>query len=399
MHRWLQLGLRSTEGVECATALEQWCPGREGPLLKSSGTRVVPAVLRRLLLWSSSLCLMVGGVSVTRAQQMRDLVEQVLDQKIEGIQIADVPLPEALQQLGEKTGLRFELSERAIGWMPYGAQTRVSIDLADVRVRDGLRRMFAGLGLSMQVEGDAVAIAASPALERLGRRMTIDEIKLLTNLAGAKWSELAAESRHLQVVGSELGQSVEAAIGKAPGDTAAEQLENAGRAGRWCWVPEAGSVLVYSRTEDVRRRLNRRIDLDYQGVPLDEILLDLGRHVGVTMLFEPGVLKRIQATSRSVDLIYRGTTVRQTLELIGGRTGLAYKLSDDGVRVGSTTPQAAASRHVPGRIVALLRVPIGDDGTTIEFPFYEDDVPPEFERLRQSKLPEVIEELRRREGE
>ena len=329
---------------------------------------------------------------------MRDLVEQVLDQKIDGIQIADVPLPDALEQLGEKTGLRFELSAEAIDWMPYGEQTRVTIDLADVRVRDGLRRMFAGLGLSMQVEQDAVVIAASPALERLGRRMTIDEIRLLTNLAGAKWSELAAESRPLHVVGPGVDASIESAIGKAPGDTALEQLENASRAGDWCWVPGNGAILAYSHVEDVRRRLEWPIDLDYQGVPLDEILLDLGKRVGVTMFFEPGVLTRIQATSRSVDLIHRGTTVRQTLELICGRTGMAYTLNADGVRIGSTATPAAAQRPGAGRIVALLRVPVGDDGTTIEFPFYEDDVPPEFERLRQSKLPQVIEELRSREG-
>ena len=248
MHRWLQWGRCPTESVgcdvaggcttavRCATALEQWSTAAGEPLLKSSGTHR----LRRLALWSSALCLLVGGVTATRAQEMRDLVEQVLDQKIDGIQIADVPLPDALEQLGEKTGLRFELSAEAIDWMPYGEQTRVSIDLEDVRVRDGLRRMFAGLGLSMHVEQDAVVIAASPALERLGRRMTIDEIRLLTNLAGAKWSELAAESRPLHVVGPGVDASIESAIGKAPGDTALEQLENASRAGDWCWVPENG---------------------------------------------------------------------------------------------------------------------------------------------------------------
>ena len=344
----------------------------------------------------SGLWLLTGVVAAAQAQAMRDLVEQVLDQEIEGIQIADVPLPEALEQLGKETGLRFEMDRQAMAWMPYGEQTRVSIDLAGISVRKGLRRTFAGLGLSMRVEGDRIVIEASPALDCLGRRMKIEDVRLFTNLASGKWSELAADSRPLQK-GRGLDRSLEATIGPAPGASALEQLENAGQTGRWCWKPLGGMIFIITRASDVRERLERPVDLDYRGVLLDEMLIDLGRRVGVTILFEPGVLERIQAGSRKVDLVHRKTTVRQALELISGRTGISYTLSEAGVLVRSLEGQKLGPRPAGARIVATLRVPIGDDGTTIEFPFYEDDVPPEFERLRQSKLPQVIEELRRRE--
>jgi hypothetical protein len=65
----------------------------------------------------------------------------------------------------------------------------------------------------------------------------------------------------------------------------------------------------------------------------------------------------------------------------------------DTERPGLRTPAAPAAE---GRIVAILRVPVGDDGTTVDFPFYEDNVPPEFRRLLDEKLPLVISELQQR---
>ena len=94
------------------------------------------STLRRIAV-SAALALLIAlaGTDVARGQEMRDLVEQVLDQRIEDIQIADTPLVDALNELGDKTGLRFSIDERAIDRMPYGAETKISIDLRDVTVR------------------------------------------------------------------------------------------------------------------------------------------------------------------------------------------------------------------------------------------------------------------------
>jgi hypothetical protein len=62
---------------------------------------------------------------------------------------------------------------------------------------------------------------------------------------------------------------------------------------------------------------------------------------------------------------------------------------------------AGAGANAPRRpsIVAILRIPVGDDGTTIDFLIREDEVPPEFAELKARKLPEVVELLRKRLGE
>ena len=74
-------------------------------------------------------------------------------------------------------------------------------------------------------------------------------------------------------------------------------------------------------------------------------------------------------------------------------------MTDYGVLIGTPADQPSAPRPPSARVVAILRIPVGDDGATIDFPYYEDNLPPEFQRLLERKLPEVIEELRRREGQ
>lgn len=335
------------------------------------------------------------------AQTLRDLVEQVLDQQIEDVSIEGVPLPEALARLGDQTGLVFVMDRAVMDAMPYGEQTRVSIDLRDLPIRQALRRAFDGLGLSMRVEEDRLYVEPSPVLERLGRRMTIEEVRRLGELAGRRWSELPAERHTVRFQGlpqPDAQAVLETALAGAPGDNALQQLEAATRSHGWCWVPQGGELVVYPRSEDVRRRLERTVDLDYRGVPLEQVLVDLGQRVGVTMSFQTGVLERLLASQRKVDLVHRGTTVRQTLERLCGSTGISYDLAADAVVISLPGAAPGGARVPSGRVVAILRVPVGEDGTAVEFPFYEDNLPEEFSRLLEHKLPLVLEELRRRGG-
>ncbi|MGD8454387.1 MAG: STN domain-containing protein [Phycisphaerae bacterium] len=353
-----------------------------------------------LLTIAAVVSLMLAGGPAAGAQDLRDLVEEVLDQHIDTIKIEETPLPEALGKLGDETGLSFIIEQASVDWMPYGANTRVSIDMRGVSVRQGLERTLAGLGLAARVEADKIVIVPGPALERLGRRLTIDEVRLLGQLAETRWADLPAESRTVRTDGkTPTPDKIETAVAGAAGANAAVQLERAGEQGGWRWVPEEGHILVYSQASDIERRLARTVDLSYEGVPLDEVLLDLGQLAGVTMRFEPGVLVQIQAHERLVNLIHHGTTVRQTLELLCGSAGTTYQIADGGVLIGLAAGKATPGPAPQGRVVAILRVPVGDDGTCVEFPFYEDNLPPEFSKLLEQKLPVVLDELRARQGQ
>ena len=362
-----------------------------------STARCLARPTRLVALWLSVLAVSVAA----RAGDLRDLVEEVLDQQAESVHIAELPIRQALARLGEETGLRFVLDEATVRLMPYGERTRITIDIPDVTLRQGLQRMFDGLGLIMWVDDrGAIRVEAAPVLDRLGRRMKIGEVRLLGKLAAEPWSALDEQSRPLQfrgLAGLDPRKVLAEEIASVRARNALQQLEDATQNLGWFWVPREDSLLIYSRTEDVWRRLERPVALDYRGAPLDDVLIDLGSRIGITVAFEAGVLDRIRAQQRHIELIHNRTTVAQTLERICGSTGTCFEPTDYGVLIAMAETTPAAPRAAAGRVVAILRVPVGDDGTTVDFPFYEDDLPPEFERLLKRKLPEVIEELRRRQ--
>jgi hypothetical protein len=351
----------------------------------------------------SAMCINVAAPAA-QAIDLRDLVEEVLDQPADGVRIDGLPIGEALTQLGEKTGLRFEIDDQALAWMPYGENTRISLAFSGLSVRAGLRQVFDGLGLAFEVAGDKVRVIPGPVMQRLGRRVVIEEVRTLQQLATHQWSDLDEKSRQLQFRGikdADAAATLENALAGVLAANAVRQLETATQNLDWLWSPLDSSILVYSKAEDVWNRLQRPISLNYHGLRLDDLLIDLGERVGITIMFESGVLERIQADNRAVDLVHQNTTVMQTLERICGATHTCFEVQDYGVliampldteRPGWRPPTAPVGES---RIVAILRVPVGDDGTTVDFPFYENNVPPEFRRLLDEKLPIVIDGLQR----
>ena len=341
--------------------------------------------------------------SAARGQAMRDLAEAALDEHItQRIEIPEQPIRDALAELENRTGLHFELHKMAVEWMPYGEQTRLSIVIQDMSVRRALERIFGGLGLVMQVADGRVLVEPGLVLDRLGRRLTIDEVGLLQNLANQPWSALKPDEFAVEFrvpPGKDNPQQVfEQAMRDGPQVDALAQLETATQRLGWLWMPAGKTIVVYSRTEDIQQRLDRPLDLNYQRVSLDRLLVDLGKRINITIHFEPGALQKVAARDRHIDLVQRGTTVRQVLELITGNTGLWYEVVEDGVVVGAKPPtgtETVPAGEQPARVVAILRVPVGTDGTTIDFLIRSDELPPEFKSLRERKLPQVIEELRK----
>lgn len=349
----------------------------------------------------AAVVLALAVTPLLAAQQVRDLVEAALDQKItDRIEIAEQPVRAALAELKTATGLRFVLDERAVEWMPYGEETRISIVMEDISVRRAVGRIFASLGLTLHVVDDKVVVVPAPVLERLRRRLSVDEVGLLRKLAERRWGalkpgEVAVDFR---VPADEdprvlLEQSLEAVGGR----DALEQLEAATSRLGWLWTPEGSGIMIYSLSATIEERLDRPLDMYFRRMPLDRLLLELGRMIDITVHFEPGALQRVDARERQVDLVQRGMTTRQVLELIAGNTGLWYEVTEDGIVLGGPVGAdgGGAAPRTP-RVAAILRIPIGDDGTTIDFLIREDELPPEFIAFRDRKMPEIIEILRQR---
>lgn len=338
-----------------------------------------------------AVALIAGLSAVARGQSLRDLLEEALDQKVTEIEIRDRPIREALAILEQKTGIRFRVDELALERLPYGERTRVSMSIRDMPVRRALADVLRPLALRMQVEDEAIRVLPAPVLQRLGRRLQLAEARLLEELAQHRWSDLAPPPAIEYRTGDDAARRrFEQALSGAAADCAIEQLDQAAEAAGWTWRPDGERIVVAGRREEIAQRLEMPLDLRYQRIPLDELLADLGHRVGVTMLFEPGALRAVDAPHRTVDLIQRRTTVRQTLERLCGNTGLRYEVVDEGVRILPPASAPTASRP-GGRVAALIRMKLGP--LELYLPVREDEVPPWFGQLRDEQIRRLREQL------
>lgn len=329
------------------------------------------------------------------AQEVSAVVEQALDQQVDHLEISNTPLPAALAMLEDRTGLRFAIDPGVLARMPYGDRTEVSITLKNISVRRAMARVCAGLGLTMRVSGDRVRLEASPVLRRVARRLTVEETGLLAQLADRPWRSLtpAPPVRFDLPPEARVRELFDQAMQQAGGESAISELEAATRAAGWVWYPDGGVIVITAPRALIDQRLDQPLDVTYQRIALDEMLVDLGERIGVGVRFEPGALQAVAARDRLVDLIRRQTTVRQILERICGNTGLRYEVRDDGLLISASSAGAAVAGP-PRRIVAHLSVPL-KDGALLNVPVYEDELASgELQRVREDALRLMRESLR-----
>jgi hypothetical protein len=338
-----------------------------------------------------ALLLALALAAPARGQVPRDLIDEALDQPLADLEIKDTPIRETLAVIEQRTGLQFVIDQDVVDLMPYGERTRVSVVIRDLSVRRGLAQVLDGLGLQMLVEPGGVYVVPAPVLERLGRRLTIEEVNLLGMLAEGPWSADQTSGRmEFQIEPqSKPAEALRQALEQVQAPNALRQLEAASALLGWVWRPEGACLVFERRRDDIRRRLDWPLDLTYQREPLDRLLVDLGARVGVLMKFEPGALQKVAARERPVDLIQRGISVRQILERICGNTGLRYEIQDDGVQilppVEDTSGPTAATIQQWVRIEVEIR-----PGVKMDLFVRQDQLPPEFQAEAQRKLDEIL---------
>jgi hypothetical protein len=362
-------------------------------------------------------CCWLAAATVSLAQVPSELVEQALDQRIGSLEITAAPVRNALATLEKETGLRFAVGDDVLALMPYGDATQIEIVVRDMSVRSALRQVFAGLGLSMRVAEDRVVIEPVPALAHLGRRLTIEEIALLDRLSREPWASVAGDPPiDLRIDPARAPRdALRRALDQVRGDSALDKLDSACQALSWAWRPEGGRIVLTTREEETRRRLDRPIDVHYQKQMLDAVLSDLGARVGVNVLFEPGCLQQVDWREKRVEMTQKNVSPRQALERICGSTGLRYEIEPDGVRVYGPLQESRGPGGPPGAMSAPARGPGPESdfsaaqhlvrieievrpGVRMDAVVPLVELPPELRREFHRRLDEVLSELGRSGG-
>ncbi len=347
-------------------------------------------------------------------KEIEALIAQALDEKTD-LEVKNMPIREALQKLSKETGIPIEMEMHTVWLLPYGSQTLLTATIHDRPLRESLTAVLRPLGLDFVPERERVTVRPTPALRRLARRATWQELATLEMLSTPPWSKELFDSLKIQFQDSTADDlnvnrqtlwKLASAVGAG---TAAEVLEHATDQYGWTWFPSGEGIVILSKTHQVERQLQRPVKVKYVQAGVRDVLLDLANWAGVLLRLDPGVLAALPAQSvERISLSMENATVQQALEVITGETGLGYFIEPNGIRITAATmpasstsasdaektAQATYDKLRSNSIVGQITIP-NADGTSVSLFLRETDLSPEVNELRKSRLREVDEVIRR----
>lgn len=364
-------------------------------------------------------CVFLWAISVAAGQSTSALLNEALDKQV-NLKL-DTNLPLAMRQIADETGVRIEAGPAVWDLLPWGEQTRITATIQGKTLRESLRAITQKLGLRFELRENAVVIRPVPALARLGRRSTVQELALLDVLSSTPFRLEAAAGgtgrptlrQVVEAVDAQLltlktefvvenrapqspngGGVQEALVPVGRGATLADALEAIGVTTNITWYPWGKSVVVLPKEDQIRSVLQKPITVRYDGVDVSQVLLELSKTTGVDFAIEPGAVQRIIPEFRTIRLIVDNASVQQVLENLAASTGLGYVVTDKSVYIWNNSPIPGAmpvpqQSGGPGR--TSLLIPLGD-GRQIVVP--ESEIPEDLKAYLKSKKAEEIQRLR-----
>ena len=334
------------------------------------------------------------------AQDSSALINEALDKPVE-VEL-DTTLPQALQEIKDKTGVPIELAPGVLDLLPWGEQTRIQVKIANQTLRNALAAIARRLGLVYVLTPEAVELRPTPALQRLGRRATVEELQALDLLASHPLG-LANARPTLEELLEAVDQKLmdlksEYAIEFRPGAagrktqavavprnaTLADAMDAIAKESALAWGPWGRSVLVKPKEAWVRDQLEKSLTRRFEAVDVGQVLSELSEYAGVDFEIEPGAVQRIPPQARTVNLLLQNRSVGQALQDIAGFTGLSHTVREDGVYIWNASqggPAGAGGGQDP--VIAIL--PLPESGMEI--------------MLRQSQVPDDVRQyIRHRFG-
>ena len=260
-------------------------------------------------------------------------------------------LLDVMKAVESATGVRLEAEPAVWEALPWGQETNLTVHFKNCTVRQALESITRRLGLSFSLSDEAVVLTPSKALARLGRRSTLEEIRVLDRLAaepaglGAEVSvqqildamdaKLAEEKSPFAVQDRLADSSLRAAvIHVARNATMMDALEEIAEQTEATWYPWGHSLVVTTKEDANHLLLSKRVTREFHDEPLQQVLTDLAGASGVLFTFSPGVLERVPEKYQKVTLRLDDATVEEGLQMISGATGLEFVTTGEGIRVG-----------------------------------------------------------------
>lgn len=353
------------------------------------------------------LCLLVATLaSSAAAQETSALINKALDEQVK--LDLNMVLPQAMKAIATQTGVRLEAHPAVWELLPWGRDTNLTVKIENQTLRQALELMTRKLGLTFELRDEHVLIQPVPALQRLARRSTIQELAAL--------DLLAATPLGLKTDRPTLGQVIDAVDAKLVDHKSPVAVENrlmdkvrsdkvvyiprnatlmgaleslVGQSSA-TWYPWGQSIVVLTKEDQVRRHLARTVpSLNYrQGQDINQVLLDLQNYAGVPFVFQPGAVQQIPLESRTVKASFENVPLQQVLEMVAASTGLGYVIKDGEVYLWNQATGSAAGGRDP--IVGFIQL---DNGFQVMLP--QSQVPADIRQYLRHKTLKQLDNLRK----
>jgi hypothetical protein len=391
--------------------------------------------LRLIALALVGLGIWVGNVRADKAQ-----LEERLKQDLE-IQLENVTVAQALEQIGQKAGVKIELSRGALWKLPGGQDTRLSVTL-EGRLSESLEKMLNNFFLRYAVGGEALTIYPRPELKHIIGRPTADELKLLKRIyEGKLWltvdKDPLSEDFVRRILKMFVGESVVVmpaeevrTVGVAvqhmastsgsvrdPNNRGApftlalllEWIEQSGARPEKTWYiqgPEfprqVSEIWIVRREEFWQAHVDQILDVSFSNETGEAVIGTLAAWGDLTTQFPGGegpsglaqkITLEVQNT-KLFDVLQRAASVlgiRQTLNL---STGIVELRSPPLTRPAKeAVPPAPSEAPSGGGYVGKISIPMDGGRYFIEFMLRESDLTDELRQLRQQKIRQILEDL------
>ncbi|HNQ24120.1 MAG TPA: hypothetical protein PKK06_13620 [Phycisphaerae bacterium] len=343
---------------------------------------------------------------------VRTLVEQALDETSRAITLDNVPLEDAFRQIAEQTGVELVMSAEAMALLPHGPQTRVTARIANIPLRQGLRELFAPLGMDLFVTEGVVQVEPKLVLLRLGRPVSWTELDTLATLTalqpGLKEQDRESLRGLVQFrvdVNDPWQQFAQAVrdVGAGPAD---EVISSACDRFGWTWVLSDERVIILPIEQLIVQQLQQPLSIRLSSRPLMDVLREVGRRLNVRVRTEPGAVASLPAQiQQSFSLYATQNTGEEVLDAIAAATGLGYLTDPDGVLFyrpatgaagNSTDAQGGAAatdanRTDPYVAQVVRKLP---DGTEWRWLIRKSELPEDLLRMRDQDRDQAINTLR-----
>ncbi len=186
----------------------------------------------------------------------------------------DTVLPQAMKQISDQTGVSLRADPAVWDLLPWGQQTNITAKIENQTLREALEALTKKLGLTFALRQNDIEIEPMPALARLGRRSTVQELQALDLLNSTPVNlgldrptiKQIADAVDAKLVELKSPVAVENRVLLAQQDqvvtvprnaTMADALEAIANTTTVTWYPWGKSIVILGKEEQVRAQLNK----------------------------------------------------------------------------------------------------------------------------------------------